>query len=701
MRMVGNGTLRAAAVTVLASGTMLATPSISFAQDAGERGATLLQRLVIGFGQPKVAVDTPTAVTVIEQEDIDQEVASTTGQLLERIPNVNNTGGADRALGQVFNIRGIGRGESAADEGRIILNVDGMSQFYEQYRLGGFFNDLELYKRIEVLRGPAASTLYGSGALGGVINFTTKDASDFLDDDEQFALRLKGTYETNGDGYLASAILAARMGDNAEFLLAGNQRASELIEDGFGDEVGGTDFKTPSGLIKGTFYLDDAQERVLRMSYSQFNSDEDAQIYNVFNGNGQFFGFVDREVNNRQAQISFEDAATENPFLDYKVSLTWNDISNQQRNATIGGSLGQPADYSYESIQLLGENTFEFSGENWESFLTVGGQIIRQERETNTDTPLGFHPEGTDFQVGFFAQNEFVWNDRLTLIPGVRVDYQRLETADSTSLDFTETDIAFSPKIAALYEFNDNFSVFGSYAHTERFPTLDEMFSNDFLGQPGVPPNTSTQLGKEKSDNFELGFAFSNTDLIQDGDAFDFKATAFYNRVSDLIVRQRRATPQYRNIGSAELYGLELEAAYDSDLFFASAGFGITVGTDLENDVALTSVAPPELSLGAGFRMPEHGLSFGWDGRIAFEQTRVPASTSRFVDPAIEALKSEAFSVHDLYVTWRPDDESQFAGWEGTFRVDNVFDKGYRDFLAEDNGKGRTFKIALSKKFGL
>ena len=35
---------------------------------------------------------------------------------------------------------------------------------------------------------------------------------------------------------------------------------------------------------------------------------------------------------------------------------------------------------------------------------------------------------------------------------------------------------AFSPKVAALYKFNDNFNVFGSVAHTERLPTLDEMF---------------------------------------------------------------------------------------------------------------------------------------------------------------------------------------------------------------------------------
>ena len=80
--------------------------------------------------------------------------------------------------------------------------------------MGSFFSDPELYKSVEVLRGPASSTLYGAGALGGVINFTTKDASDFLQDGNDNALRLKGSYESNGNGYLASTIFAHRFNDS-------------------------------------------------------------------------------------------------------------------------------------------------------------------------------------------------------------------------------------------------------------------------------------------------------------------------------------------------------------------------------------------------------------------------------------------------------------------------------------------------------
>ena len=145
---------------------------------AAPGGATILQQIVVGAGVEKVAIDTPQSVTVIDQEEIDRQQASTISEALQNVPGVNLSG-SDRVLGQTLNIRGIGGPETGGEEGRIIINVDGVTKFFEQYRMGGLFTDPELFKRVEVLRGPASSTLYGSGALGGVVNFTTKDASDF------------------------------------------------------------------------------------------------------------------------------------------------------------------------------------------------------------------------------------------------------------------------------------------------------------------------------------------------------------------------------------------------------------------------------------------------------------------------------------------------------------------------------------------
>src|SRR5690606_60884 len=299
-------------------------------------GATVLQQIVVGAGVEKVAIDTPQAVTVVDQEELDRQQASTISEALENVPGINLSG-SDRVLGQSLNIRGIGGPETGGEEGRIIVNVDGVTKFFEQYRMGGFFTDPELFKRVEVLRGPASSTLYGSGALGGVVNFTTKDASDFLKEGQTVGLRLKSTYDSNPNGWLGSAILAYRPTDSFELLAAGNYRSADDYESGNGTVIAGSEIHAPSGLIKGTMRFGEAQEQTLRMSYMHWTTDEDDQYYNQTGIDGPMggFGTVDRKITDRTAIIAYENPATDNPWLDLKISASFSDIENDQSDAGI------------------------------------------------------------------------------------------------------------------------------------------------------------------------------------------------------------------------------------------------------------------------------------------------------------------------------------------------------------------------------
>jgi hemoglobin/transferrin/lactoferrin receptor protein len=699
--------------------------------EADKKGrVTQLQRLVLGAGVEKVAVDTPSAVTVLDQADIDTIQPETIGEIIRAIPGVNVTG-SDRLLGQSFNIRGIGAPENSGDGGRIIVNVDGAQKFYEQYRLGSFFSEPELYKRVEVLRGPAFSTLYGSGALGGVVNFETKDASDFIADGQSGALRLKGSWNSNGDGYLLSSVLAQRLGENAEFLLTGNYRASDPYTSGDGDEVIGTNFKAWSGLAKGTFNVGD--EGTLRVSYQQWDSDLDNQQLSQ-TSTATFFGLVDRHVIDRTAIVSYENPFSDNDMADVKLSASYSDTSNEQRNADLRAACSASSfavvcdsDYAYETWQFNGQNTMEWAGDTWTNHLTIGSQTTYQTRVAdaffnNGDPfPVTFHPEGTDLKTGIFAQNEFVWDERLSIIPGVRLDWHRLSpdgnVVDPEGNPATDTDdTAFSPKIAALYKLNDTVSVFGSIAHTERFPTVDEVFSTASSSTTFLP---SLDLKKEKSNNFELGFALSGYDLVQAGDAGQLKFTSFYNDVKDLIALNPDLVtpppgppgppifndmPGFVNVSNAEIYGFEVESAYDADYVFANASYSYVVGKNKDTDTYLTTVAPHELAFTVGGKVPDYYIRFGWTARIvAAPQDSCRRSETAVSCPpspnTVSTRFSEAFDVHNIFLTWTPED-GQFAGWEAELGVDNLFDKQYKEFLVNDDAKGRTFKVSLAKQFG-
>jgi len=696
-------------VMMQAASAQEATQQTNEAEKKGR--VTLLQRLIFGAGVQKVAIDTPQSVTVIDQEEIDRDQAETIGDVFDSTPGVTMIG-SDRLLGESFNIRGIGQAETSGDESKIIINVDGVKKFYEQYRMGSFFSDTELYKRVEVLRGPASSTLYGSGALGGVINFTTKDAYDFIKDGMTGAARIKSSYYSNGDGTLVSPLLAHRFNDNFEVLATGNWRLSDNYELADGRELLGSEFTAWSGLLKGTARFGDNNEQVLRASYQHWSSDADDQEYNQ-TGSAAGFGLVDRTVTDQTAVLSYENPASDNPWLDLKAQLSYSDTTVDQDGATLGSSPGAAftnGNYGYGTFQANIQNTSEFSGADWQNFVTYGVQYSNQDRTAfvnGTNAPITTHPEGQDQRLGIFVQDEFIWNEKLTIIPGIRGEFiwQEPEIAAAGARDVSDS--AISPKIAALYEFNDTFGIFGSVAHTERFPTLDELYQYSAPTATTSGRTASVNLEKEKADNFEIGFTLSGNDLLQDGDTAALKTTAFYNKIKNLIVvnanRGAGAPPPtyYSNVENATIYGVEVEASYDADIWFGRLAYTGIEGENDDTGKTLNSIPAHKVSLTLGGRALDYDLEFGAKvNLVASIDTGVLSSdltnTSRPPFPATEG--SESYQTVDLFASWKPQD-GRMAGFEAIFGVDNVFNEDYRDNQSNDRSRGRTFKISLAKQF--
>jgi hemoglobin/transferrin/lactoferrin receptor protein len=689
-------TVRRQALTTLFAATTALTPCIAAAQEQQREGVfAILGRVVLGFGTPKVASDTPLAVTVLDQEDLDREPASTVRGIFDGIPGVQTAGSTARPLGFAFNIRGVGNTEQPASESRIIVTVDGVPKFYEQYRMGSFFSDPELYKRVEVLRGPAAGTLYGSGAIGGIINFTTKDASDFLEDGDTSALRFRLGYGSNGDSALASAIYAIRPSDSFEVLGALNYRRSGDVKDGDGTVIDGTGYGTPSGLLKGTWTLGGGQK--LRFSLQRWTSDEDDARYAQTGSSA--FGTVDRRVVDTTALLSFSDDVPDNPLLDYTFSLGFSDTTNDQTNANPGfpstSVLFQDTSYGYRTVTLKAQNRSEFSGPGWEGSLVLGVDVSQLERTSRaaSGVNIGFHPEGTDRRLAVYGQGEFVFGERLTIIPGLRADFVN-RTPGPLVPGATETDdVAVSAKIAALYDITEDLAVFASYATTERLPTLDELYSSQVSPTVQAP---ALNLEKEKSESVELGLAYDREGVFGQDDALQLKLTAFRNDVDNLIERSPSTVPVYfRNIGAARFEGVELEGSYEAPGGYVRLAYSHVRGTDTDFDYTLSSTPADSLSLTLARRLPDIGLELGWTAHFV---DSISTSSRNATTGVITTTDFAAYDVHDLFVNWTPE-RGALAGTDVRFGVENVFDKTYRNNLDQENGTGRTIKLTLTRTF--
>ena len=660
----------------------------------------VLGRIILGTGTAKVAIDTPQAVSTVEAEELERDQPATIADLFKAVPGVQGAGASARPLGQAFNIRGIGNSEQTASEARIIVNVDGAPKFYESYRMGSFFGDLDLYKRVEVLKGPASSTLYGSGAIGGAVNFTTRDASDFLEEGETRALRFSSTYDSNGDGVKLGIISATRAG-NAEYLAGFNVSTGNDKVDGSGNRLAGTAYDGWSGLLKGRWYFGAEEEQSLTLTLSRTDSDLDGTpVAQTGGATVGAFGLHDLHAVDDTLTLAWRHEFRDNPLLDVTAQLSFTDTSVQKDNFSLGASCAPgtfqvlcDSSYGYATTTLKLENTADLSAGAWENYLTVGVQLSEQERNaTSSLGALGFHPEGTDRRMGLYAQGEFTYGERLTIIPGVRVDFGEQTPGASAAAAgaVAQEDTAVSPKIAAMYELSDRFALFGSLARTERMPTLDELYSSEAAG--ALPARTpSLNLEKEEADTVELGFTYQREGWLAEGDSFQMKVTAFHNDLTNMIATTPRvaggpAVPYFSNIAAAELWGAEIEAAYDADRWFAQLAYAHVKSKNKATGLTLPDTPAENVVLTVGAKVPEHGLTFGWRASY-FDNIRTSSTTTT----------GASYDTHDIFVTWSPE-EGPLAGLDVNLSVENVFDRTYRNNLSLDNAVGRTAKLSVAKR---
>jgi len=678
------------------------------AQEAEEGVFQMLGRIIFGTGTAKVAIETPQAVTALEQEDLDRKQADNIGDVLKGVPGVQSAGASTRPMGQAFNIRGIGNSEQTASEERIKVVVDGAPKFFEQYRMGNFFGDLELFKRVEILRGPASSTLYGSGTIGGVVAFTTKDAADYLAEGETSALRFKMGYESNGDVLKPGVIYAHRAG-NADFLLSLNASKGGDKTDGGGTVLAGSSHESVSGLAKGKLSFGNDGDQSLTLALSRTDSDMDGAAVAQTGGAATIpsFGFADVHAIDDTASLTWRHEFASNDLLDLTVQISFTDTSVSKRNFTgsaLTCAVGTfqvlcPADYGYATTALKIENTADLSSGDWQNFLTFGVQLSEQERTaTSSLGALGFHPEGTDRKIGVYAQGEFIWNDRLTLIPGLRVDFgDRTPSAATAAVGGAGvSDQAVSPKLSALYKIDENWGVFGTLARTERMPTLDELYSTDGGRLP------SLNLQKEEATSVELGMTYQREGLWAEGDSLQLKATVFHSDLTNLIVTNGAtgAVPRYLNVRAAEIWGGEVEAAYDAERWFASLGYSNVrsayrdMPTAAANGLTIADTPAENVALTLGAKLPGPGLTLGWTAYYFDSITTYSVATS--AAGTVTPTSTPAYDTHDLFVTWKPE-AGLMAGMDFTLTVENVFDADYKNNLSLDRGEGMNAKLTIGK----
>lgn len=690
-----------AGLAIVAAGAAQAQTAGTDPRQGGGDEIALDAVTVVSTFTPMATVNTLAPVSVLRQEQFEQLMADQTADLFLGMPGVTAIQNGNSQQTSI-NIRGL------QDFGRVAVFVDGARQNFTQLghanAAGSFFLEPALLAGVDVFRGPA-SNIYGSGAIGGVVTFRTKDADDIIKPGQTWGVEGTGEFGSNNPMSFGSLFGAARVGQNVDLFWGGTYRKAAAYEDGNGAVVPGTAYDTWTGIAKATVRPADFHE--VKVSALNYNSTYTTSNDYPTSTTTQY----GTQVINQTLTASYKYDNPSDNLFNWNSSVYWNSVQQDQvkvagARSTITGAIGNPRSFTIDTWGFDANNTSRFQLYGLRNAVTIGGEFFN-DNVTNIDNygfGDGYNPSGSRNVGGAFVQWQGNYSSWLEAIAAVRYDSYSLSGNDVSS-----SDSRFSPKFTLGVTPLSWITVYGTYAEGFRAPTVTETLVSG-AHPPAIPivtcpdgsygtfcfmpnPNLAPEVGKNK----EIGVNIKFDDLFTKGDKIRIKANAYRNDVSDFIELVQYGTTrygttayaQYQNIASAQITGYELESMYDTGIWFLGVNGTVTRGTDTSNGQPLSTIMPDNLATTIGLRLLE--------GKMTLSARWVAVAAVTAADLPVGSVYSptSAFNLVNLYGSYAPSENARVF-----VSVENLLNEQYTQYQQFLPSAGLTFKGGLTIKFG-
>ena len=457
---------------------------------------------------------------------------------------------------QSFSIRGASEVAGGGIGNRVLLLLDGRPAITPESG-GALWNLVPLgaIERVEVIKG-AYSSLYGSSAMGGIVNVITRtpDTSSHSDINLHYgAYGPAPTYTgyTRYNDYFGAEFITSRKLNKWSYLFNfsgksndGNREQSSFNQyNGYGKFK--FDFSPNRSLQVSAMYNDifnDTPATWLSTTEAYSVADyrkDDTQHRREWNGDLYYQALAGSNVK-YSTRFYYYGAASDYVFNG--------DPANDSTNINTGK---QYVDSEYVNVHRLG-NTSQIDVSLGDVHYLIGGFDLQSDYiDGQPDTVLyGIHRA---YNIGVFAQDQMTFSERLILTAGLRYDYYSIKGT------FMEGNV--NPKIAAVYQVNDKVSVRSLLAKAFRNPSISERYTK-FEQGGGLRFTTSPLLRAEKLTlSAEVGTKINM-------EPFRFDIAVYYNKYKDLIYYEQRPTPdgsllfEVVNLNKAIMQGFEISAEY-------------------------------------------------------------------------------------------------------------------------------------------
>ncbi len=500
-------------------------------------------------------MDVNMSVSVITAEDIKRQGARTVGEILQNVPGVriNNDGGQGikRAM-----IRG-------NDAFQTLVLIDGQ-KISEQKSMSGspFLIAPAMIERIEVIKGPA-SVLYGSEALGGVINIITKKGGDKA---------------LSGD--VSLGYNSASKGRSGAASLYGAQNGWHYRVGVAADKNSALD--TPEGKMPNSYFQSQAANFFLAYDLSdttQLGATLDYYKLKFGSGSLGYEGFaVDVPKWERYKVALFGEMKNiSQNLVRARADVFYQGNDKEMINTVPAGHMGTVlplADNSMDQYGLslqtdwqLGTNHYLIAGYEYNRDNLNADSITKMKMTSRgrlIESIIGNRNyDGYQSKHGLYANMESQLPKNFALNYGVR--YTRVYS-DMDNLNRTNGKKTHEKTSDGKAVFNAGLSWHGiedltlraAFSQGYLFPLLQFLYVDTAMGQSSGSTLANPNLKPETSNNFEVGARF-----LRDGVSVD--GTVFYTDSKDFISTRQisRNQSQYHNVAQAKTLGLELATSWD------------------------------------------------------------------------------------------------------------------------------------------
>ncbi|QKJ88993.1 Vitamin B12 transporter BtuB [Paramixta manurensis] len=580
-----------------------------FAQENGDAVVVTANR----FAQPVSSVLAPT--TVVTREDIDRWQAKSLTDVMRRLPGVDIAQNGGMGQQSSLFIRG-------TNSSHVLLLIDGIR--LNQAGISGSTDlsqiPISLVQRIEYVRG-ARSAVYGSDAIGGVVNIITGRSKP-------------GTTLTAGigsHGYQSyDASTQQMLGANTRGTLAGNYTYTKGIDvvAGLPDDFGDPAQHDRDGFMSKTLY--GALEHQFNQQFSGF-----------FRG----YGF-----DNRTAYDGFPTFVEPNTFIDTRqlYSQTWDTgLSFNQGiySSQLTASYSHSKDYNYSpqlgrydaSASLDDSKQYNLQ---WGNTVAVAQGHVSGGLDWQKQTIEPGTANVTDSRelrnTGLYATAQQMFGD-FTLEGAVRGD-------DNSQFGWHNT-----WQTSAAWEFIDGYRFIASYGTAFKAPTLGQLYSS-FGGNDRLDP--------EKSKQWEAGFEGLSGPVT-------WHLSGYRNDIDNLI-DFNNTTSSYFNISKASIKGIEATASFDTGPLAHTLSYDYVDPRNAETHEVLLRRAKQQVK----YQLDWNIYDFDWSVSYQYLGQRYDKDFSS--DFNGETVKLGGVSLWDLAVSYPVTSQLTVRG-----RIANLFDKDY------------------------